>query len=484
MEIMWKDEFTPHVLFRGKRYYEDGRVSKIVQYGDKITAHVDGTEDYYVEIELPGGVPNSWLCTCPYAMKAPCKHMAALMFAIEEGEYTFTGDPPEYDEDDLDEHPSLPWYDAVEKLPADILRRFLLDYADRNSEVREYLAIWYLYGLPEGLLEQWKENLQSYAKARSVGRQYVPEEEVAYFIRGVRSALDDRFVMLRKVGATMDAFYWLGTVFEIAAKKIRADGEGAFESFYYDCIQSWDDLVMEATEEQREQMYAWFWEHRAAFFAHANGVTDVVFLYFSWGDTLERKSLEIVDGLIVKCRSNKELKILMDCRVEIMDFLDCSHDEVWNFWKRHLAHDYARHRLLESYYTLTKEYAHIVPLLKQLKEMDADDLPRLIQDSVWLARMYKELGEQDHYDAEMAYLLTQCEEKLEQEIPKVLDKTSARRFIACLNAFKEMPEKEFAVLTGYLVDRVCSNPAIARKGIVEMINRAGYEWPKPYRFLH
>lgn len=102
-------------------------------------------------------------------------------------------------------------------------------------------------------------------------------------------------------------------------------------------------------------MLTWFWEHRAAFFAHAQGVTDIGFLYLSWGDALERKSLEIVDKLIANCHNSKELEHLMDCRVEIMDFLDCSYKEVWNFWKQHLNHDYARRRLLEDYYMITKE---------------------------------------------------------------------------------------------------------------------------------
>jgi hypothetical protein len=33
-----------------------------------------------------------------------------------------------------------------------------------------------------------------------------------------------------------------------------------------------------------------------------------------------------------------------------------------------------------------------------------------------------------------------------------------------------------------IVDTVCGNPAVARKGVVEIINSAGYLWPKPYRF--
>lgn len=482
IDASWKDEFSPHILARGKKYYEEGRVSQIIQYGNRITAHVDGTEDYCVEIDLPGGVPDNWLCTCPYAVQGDCKHKAAVLFAVEAGEYTFTGDPPEFEEDIPIEYPSLPWYDAAQKLPADTLRKFLLDYANRNDEIREHLSIWYLHGLPEGLLEQWKANLQSYANTKAEGRRYVPEDEVYYFMLGVRNALNDRLLLLRKVGATMDAFYWLGTAFEIASKKVYADEEGEFEDFYYDCVEDWNILFDEATDEQREQMLTWFWEHRAAFFAHAQGVTDIDFLNLSWGDTLERKSLEIVDELIANCHNSKELEHLMDCRVEIMDFLDYSHEEVWNFWKQHLSHDYARHRLLKNYYMITKERRYIIPLLEQLKEMDAHDLPRLIQDSVWLIMRYKEENANEAYESERALLLTQHRQALEKDIPVVLDKKSARRFIACLDVLRSLKDDGVNQMIEELVDVLCSNPAIARKGIVEMVNSAGYEWPKAYRF--
>ncbi len=477
----WKDEFAPHILARGKKYFEEGRVSQIIQCGNRITAHVDGTEDYCVEIDLPGGVPDNWRCTCPYAVQGNCKHKAAVLFAVEAGEYTFTGDPPEFEEDIPIEHVSLPWYDAVERLPADTLRRFLLDYADRNDEIREYLSIWYLHGLPEGLLEQWKAKLQSYVNAEAVGQRYVPENAVCYFMFGVRKALNDRFLLLRKVGATMDAFYWLGTVFEIASGKVYAD-DGEFGDFCCDCAEDWNLLFDEATAQQQEQMHAWFWEHRAAFFAHAQGVTDIDFLYLPWGDALERKSLEIVDDLIANCHSSKELELLMDCRVEIMDFLDRSDKEVWDFWKRHLSHDYARRRLLEDYYMESEDRVHIIPLLKQLKEMDAGDLPRLIQDSVWLAMWYKEETADEAYESERALLLTEYGQALERELPGILDKKAARRFIACLDALHSLKDDEVNQMIEELVDKLCSNPAIARKGIIEMVNRAGYEWPKAYRF--
>ena len=84
--------------------------------------------------------------------------------------------------------------------------------------MQDYLVIHYLQGLPDELMAQWIANLWSYAKEMSSGYRYISEEDVHYFMNGVRSALNERFLLLRKVGATMDAFYYLGAVFELASK--------------------------------------------------------------------------------------------------------------------------------------------------------------------------------------------------------------------------------------------------------------------------
>ena len=75
--------------------------------------------------------------------------------------------------------------------------------------------------------------------------------------------------------------------------------------------------------------------------------------------------------------------------LEIMDSLDCKEGEVWDFLKQHLDIDYARQLLLMKYDYYEESRVHIVPLLKQLKEMDADNLPRLIEDHVKLVQLYQ-----------------------------------------------------------------------------------------------
>ena len=51
----WKDWFQPHILERGRIYFDEGRVLDLERTEDGYTAFVDGTEEYGVEILLDGG---------------------------------------------------------------------------------------------------------------------------------------------------------------------------------------------------------------------------------------------------------------------------------------------------------------------------------------------------------------------------------------------------------------------------------------------
>lgn len=95
MDALRKNGFTPWMLARGLKSYEDGRVTRILQQGNTICATVKGTEEYNTEVDLPGGMLTFARCTCPYAAQENCKHMAALLYAVDAGEFTFTDEMPE-----------------------------------------------------------------------------------------------------------------------------------------------------------------------------------------------------------------------------------------------------------------------------------------------------------------------------------------------------------------------------------------------------
>ncbi len=81
----WKDWFQTHILERGQAYFAEGRVSELERAEDGYTAIVNGTEEYEVEILLDDEDSiEDMLCDCPYAEDGNyCKHMAAVLFAVE-----------------------------------------------------------------------------------------------------------------------------------------------------------------------------------------------------------------------------------------------------------------------------------------------------------------------------------------------------------------------------------------------------------------
>ena len=81
----WQEDFESAILDRGWGYYEEGRVVSLKWMGDKVSAVVQGTTDYDVEITFDGDTIIDLDCDCPYAVDGSlCKHMAAVLYALED----------------------------------------------------------------------------------------------------------------------------------------------------------------------------------------------------------------------------------------------------------------------------------------------------------------------------------------------------------------------------------------------------------------
>ena len=137
MDTNWKDRFPPWILERGRTYHQMGRVRRLTHHGQEVSALVEGTQVYRTAIRFSRGIPQKASCDCPYAREGSlCKHMAALLFALEELEYV-----PEDD-------PFAPtWEEALRKLPPETLRIILRNLAEGDPQLQELLL--QLYGLQE-----------------------------------------------------------------------------------------------------------------------------------------------------------------------------------------------------------------------------------------------------------------------------------------------------------------------------------------------
>lgn len=82
----YKELLDPKILKRGRDYFKNGKVGAVRKNGrGTFYAKVKGTESYDVELTITkGGKISSAYCTCPYEYGEYCKHIAAVLMALEE----------------------------------------------------------------------------------------------------------------------------------------------------------------------------------------------------------------------------------------------------------------------------------------------------------------------------------------------------------------------------------------------------------------
>ena len=147
----WRGLFLPRILERGGNYYRQRRVVSLFRQGDQIQAAVQGQELYRVTIDLWNDQLEYWECSCPFAAQGePCKHLAAVFYAVEHS--PFTKEPEEKEKEDG------PLLEAVVKaLPEERAKALLLLLAQRSKKNEELIR---LQGeVPKNKQQEWKRKI-------------------------------------------------------------------------------------------------------------------------------------------------------------------------------------------------------------------------------------------------------------------------------------------------------------------------------------
>lgn len=82
----FKQIIPAQILSRGRDYVRDGQILDLSFDEEELVweAQVEGTDLYDVRIELLSNGSLNTSCTCPYDLGEHCKHVAAVLYAIEE----------------------------------------------------------------------------------------------------------------------------------------------------------------------------------------------------------------------------------------------------------------------------------------------------------------------------------------------------------------------------------------------------------------
>jgi non-specific serine/threonine protein kinase len=85
IQNIWNKHFSEKIRRRGYSYFKDNLVKNLSITDNKVKAVVHGSKRYKVEIEFSNMLePIVMYCTCPYFETDNCKHLAAVLYAIND----------------------------------------------------------------------------------------------------------------------------------------------------------------------------------------------------------------------------------------------------------------------------------------------------------------------------------------------------------------------------------------------------------------
>lgn len=123
------DAVNDKILERGKNYWEDGQIKKIILSSDSgFEAQVWGSHEELYDISIitdQNGTLLDYDCSCPYDWDFVCKHLVAVAIAIQKSEYQ------KKQKFKKESEPSLA--EVLRVVDVKKLENFILEYAKRDS---------------------------------------------------------------------------------------------------------------------------------------------------------------------------------------------------------------------------------------------------------------------------------------------------------------------------------------------------------------
>lgn len=246
----WKGWFPPGTLEKGLDHYESGAVSDLKTTECGYEAVVLGSREYHVEIELNDGEISGMYCDCPYADDGSfCKHMAAVLFEIEDQEEDET-------EDEREPSGTYSISQTVGALPEAFLRKLVIELAQRDEALKDQLLSEY----EERRQHRRKEGIRREIR-RIMMRHVDPQEGVAHesYVEAMKRILRIHMEVLMERGDFLSAFELVCAVFVQSGNQELSETDG--EELARVCCACWEKIVFRGGSGVRLVMREWLSLH-------------------------------------------------------------------------------------------------------------------------------------------------------------------------------------------------------------------------------
>ena len=411
----WKDLFREHILERGEMYYYDGAVHDLEKTEHGYHAVVEGTEHYEVDIEMEDGQVCEMYCTCPYADAGNnCKHMAAVLYEIEEQEEAGSlteGTGSDQAEEELE--------GIIEKIPETELRSFVKQLAGQGDEIRNTLMTRYAVRIDEKQMCRLKQGVDQIVWECGDRSGFIDYRNAWDFTREMDNYLEDKANALMERNCWRQAFELTNYVFKTIGNVDIDDSDGGTSQVADTCYDKWKEILENCTEEVRDEMFTWFTSHLSCDYVvdyMEEYMEDFLTHEFQSREMLEKK-LKYLDEMIERrtdttdcgntwsVRYGYESNILR--RLEIMKQLGYPEEEIREYRRKHWR--FSAVRGLEIQEDIERgELDEAVRILKESKELDKGYPGLVARYSEQLISIFETQADEKACKEELQYYVFEC----------------------------------------------------------------------------
>lgn len=406
----WKDLFRTHILERGLNYYEMGAVTLLERTENGYRAVVEGTEDYEVEIELQEDRVYDMFCSCPYAEDGNyCKHMAAVLYEIEEGEPEIKPQKSSLQklQEEREELEKVIKTISAEKLQKLVLRLALQDTSLSNEIMTEYAPF------SQRHMVNLKKQVDDIAYHYSDRGGFVNYYQASDYINELSVLLAKNVPGLISKNHVMAAFELVNCVFYEVGNRDMDDSDGGTTYLAERCYEYWKEIAAACSEAEEEEMFHWFKTHQDDYVIDymQEYISDFMLEEFH-SEKVLREKLQSIDEALegdgddnIFCCCSLEGLVLE--RIRIMKELKYSDSDIQEYKKPYRYLPQVRKLEIQEY--LDKEdYENAIEVLKESKETDKTNLRLVAEYSRSLIGIYEAADYKKEYKQELIFYVFQC----------------------------------------------------------------------------
>lgn len=141
----FEHSIEPSILKKGLSYFKNNKVVDFDEVSKgQFEATVAGTEDYTVQIQINNGVIVDKICSCPYDLGPVCKHIAAVLFYMQQDELNIQAKEKTTKKSDFLKSKSSAktvfekFEETLEKISHEDLKNYIIDSAIEDAGFRKH----------------------------------------------------------------------------------------------------------------------------------------------------------------------------------------------------------------------------------------------------------------------------------------------------------------------------------------------------------